>query len=392
MESDFTNGDIMTATSPEKQNGHCVESTTKETATTTCRIYELEEVRQHASEDNCWVINNNSVYDVTSFLQTHPGGAELVLNHAGADITHTLRDEDLHMHSVHAFNLLKEYKIGELPPTEGETYNSDTDNKDLSGFKEDLVDWDKGLVFQVHRFGHDYLRWVHSPVHRKLKLFDSEFIEFFSKTKWYMIPLVWIPIVTLCSIYSYGELTQTVKRLSDLTGDALGVSGMDETGGCRLLSIILFVLLFLVGIPLWTLMEYGLHRYVFHMEPRGDSPFMITMHFFFHGQHHKVPFDEDRLVFPPAAAAVFVLAFYKLLVLLLPGGIGSSAFCGGLVGYIVYDLLHYYMHHGAPERGSYLHDLKRYHVMHHFNDPNTGFGISTKFWDRPFNTFNKKLL
>lgn len=349
------------------------------TTTTAYQKYELEEVQQHASVDDCWVISQNNVYDVTKFLNTHPGGADLIISRAGADITHVLKDEDLHTHSVHAYNLLKEYKIGELHVTEDVANNSDTDNKDLSGFKEDLVDWNKGLVFQVHRFGADYLKWVHSPVNKKLKLFDSEFIEFFSKTKWYMIPLVWIPIVIMCSIYSYGELTLTFKKYNH--GESY-----------HLLSMVSFIILFLNGIPLWTLMEYALHRYVFHMEPKGNSPFMITLHFFFHGQHHKVPFDEDRLVFPPAAAAVFILGFWKFFNYFLAGGIGSSLFCGGLLGYVGYDLIHYYMHHGAPERGSYLHDMKRYHVMHHFNDPNTGFGISTKFWDKPFNTVNKKLL
>ena len=85
-----------------------------------------------------------------------------------------------------------------------------------------------------------------------------------------------------------------------------------------------------------------------------------------------MPFDGDRLVFPPVAAAVFAIMFSLLITSLLPGGYGLALFAGGLLGYVAYDLLHYYFHHGMPERGSYLHSMKYYHVLHHFDDHSTG--------------------
>lgn len=42
------------------------------------------------------------------------------------------------------------------------------------------------------------------------------------------------------------------------------------------------------GILLWTLLEYSLHRWVFHLEPSGRSQAMIYFHFAIHGLHHKV--------------------------------------------------------------------------------------------------------
>lgn len=342
----------------------------------TYRTFEVEEVRQHDTIDDCWVIHQNNVYNVTNFLDTHPGGGDLILSHAGEDITDILCDEGIHKHSSCAYNLLRDYKIGKLSVSEDVT---DELPNELQGFKEELVDWNRGMVFQVYKFGHDYMQWVHSPVNRDLKLFDSDFIEFFSKTKWYMIPVVWIPVVILCSLYSLRELSWTVKDYCDF-------------GSCNFLAFLTFVLLFSLGVPLWTFMEYILHRYLFHLEPDGDSPVMITIHFFFHGQHHKVPFDKERLVFPPVAAGCFAIIFWRVFNFMLPGGVGSSLFCGGMLGYVGYDLIHYYMHHGTPTKGSYLHEMKHYHVLHHFNDHNTGFGISTKFWDFPFQTVNKKLL
>ena len=89
----------------------------------------------------------------------------------------------------------------------------------------------------------------------------------------------------------------------------------------------------------------------------------------------QVPFDPNRLVFPPVAAAVLAYCFYLPFVKVLPGGVGLALFSGGLLGYVFYDLTHYYLHHGSPERGSYLHSLKYYHILHHFDDHSTGMFV-----------------
>jgi L-lactate dehydrogenase (cytochrome) len=45
------------------------------------------EVQKHTSKDSCWVIIEGQVYDVTSFLSKHPGGAKVILKNAGRDVT-----------------------------------------------------------------------------------------------------------------------------------------------------------------------------------------------------------------------------------------------------------------------------------------------------------------
>ena len=77
-------------------------------------------------------------------------------------------------------------------------------------------------------------------------------------------------------------------------------------------------------------------------------------------------------MFPPVAAGVLATTFYHIFALVLPLAIARSVFAGGLLGYIIYDLMHYYLHHGSPTPGSYLHQLKRYHVSHHFEDQQKG--------------------
>ncbi|KAJ7925918.1 hypothetical protein B0H13DRAFT_1973864 [Mycena leptocephala] len=50
-------------------------------------MWSLEQVAEHNSPQSCWVIIQNSVYDVTDFLQEHPGGAKIILKYAGRDAT-----------------------------------------------------------------------------------------------------------------------------------------------------------------------------------------------------------------------------------------------------------------------------------------------------------------
>lgn len=49
-------------------------------------------------------------------------------------------------------------------------------------------------------------------------------------------------------------------------------------------------------------------------------------------------------------------------------------------------MVHYYTHHGAPSRTSYLGDMKAYHMKHHYMNYHLGYGISNKFWDHVFGT------
>nr|BAH14072.1 unnamed protein product [Homo sapiens] len=144
--------------------------------------------------------------------------------------------------------------------------------------------------------------------------------------------------------------------------------------------------LFMLGTFLWSLIEYLIHRFLFHMKPPSDSYYLIMLHFVMHGQHHKAPFDGSRLVFPPVPASLVIGVFYLCMQLILPEAVGGTVFAGGLLGYVLYDMTHYYLHFGSPHKGSYLYSLKAHHVKHHFAHQKSGFGISTKLWDYCFHT------
>lgn len=133
------------------------------------------------------------------------------------------------------------------------------------------------------------------------------------------------------------------------------------------------------GLAAWTLLEYVLHRFAFHAD-FGASELGRDLHYLVHGVHHDYPHDPDRLVMPPAVAAVLAVLIGWPLHL----AVGPHAFAplfGGLVaGYLWYDLTHYWAHHGKA-RTALGRKLKRWHLQHHFQDTGERYGVTTPFWD-----------
>lgn len=68
------------------------------------------EVAKHCKEDDCWIIINSKVYNVSAFLSDHPGGPEIILDQAGKDATEDFEDTG---HSPAARETLKKFYVGE---------------------------------------------------------------------------------------------------------------------------------------------------------------------------------------------------------------------------------------------------------------------------------------
>uniref|UniRef100_A0A3Q3D3Y5 Cytochrome b5 heme-binding domain-containing protein n=1 Tax=Hippocampus comes TaxID=109280 RepID=A0A3Q3D3Y5_HIPCM len=73
--------------------------------------YTLEDIQVHNMSNDTWLIIHDKVYDVTSFLEEHPGGEEVLLEQAGADATESFEDVG---HSTDAREMLQQFCIGEL--------------------------------------------------------------------------------------------------------------------------------------------------------------------------------------------------------------------------------------------------------------------------------------
>ena len=250
------------------------------------------DVASRTTADSCYVTRGTKVYDVTSFLEDHPGGGDLILEYAGKDVSDIMSDESSHTHPQSAYDMLDEdYLIGfvatepilktvmkseqpdnivPLPPTE-----AGMQELQENGYEEDFsprvvhaatgmsceadlsVETDRNEDYQKHKFldlskpllkqvwyggfsRQFYLEQVHRPRHYKkgqsAPLFGN-FLEFLTKTPWYMVPMIWMPCVAYGTFLAYRQLP------------------LHQTTAY-----------WLTGLFLWTLVEYTLHRGLFHVD------------------------------------------------------------------------------------------------------------------------------
>jgi sterol desaturase/sphingolipid hydroxylase (fatty acid hydroxylase superfamily) len=132
---------------------------------------------------------------------------------------------------------------------------------------------------------------------------------------------------------------------------------------------------FVAGLLAWTLIEYVMHRLVFH-----HMPLMQPMH----ETHHDEP---TALIGTPVwVSGSVVLAMF---VALWQGGgltVASGTTAGLTAGYLWYISVHHAVHHWHPRHASYLYRAKRRHAQHHFSNETCNFGVTTAIWDRLFGT------
>lgn len=144
-----------------------------------------------------------------------------------------------------------------------------------------------------------------------------------------------------------------------------------------------FAALFAVGFALlWPLTEYCMHRFLFHFEPRYR--WQAILRFLLHDIHHVQPEVPTRLLMPPLVS----LSVAALILALLRATCGAGMYplgAGMALGYLTYDLMHFWLHFGNP-RLRWFRALKRHHMRHHYLDPAHGFGVSTALWDRLLGT------
>ena len=255
--------------------------------------FQSREVATNKTSKSCWVTIGSKVYDLTDFLDAHPGGGDLILEYGGKDVGAIMQDEISHTHSESAYDVLDDNLIGfvaadpvlktvvdsdrpqdilPLPPNpdgaqelrdHGAAEHVPTDRAYIttSTVSEDglyreldtadhsrrpgpFLKLDEPLLMQVWNGGFSkdfYLREVHRGFQYKgdgsAPLFGN-FLEPLSKTPWWVIPVVWLPWVCLGSWLAYGGIPSAVE----------------------------FAAYWATGLGLWTLVEYGLHRGLFHID------------------------------------------------------------------------------------------------------------------------------
>lgn len=139
---------------------------------------------------------------------------------------------------------------------------------------------------------------------------------------------------------------------------------------------VIWVLVYGAGLLGWTLIEYWLHRVLFH-----HAPILSQVH----DRHHHAPLE---LIGTPAWASVLVgvIVFASPLWAVLGLNLATAATAGLVTGYLWYVFVHYATHHWRPRRGSYLYRARLRHARHHHQAHNGNFGVTTAIWDHVFGT------
>jgi sterol desaturase/sphingolipid hydroxylase (fatty acid hydroxylase superfamily) len=133
---------------------------------------------------------------------------------------------------------------------------------------------------------------------------------------------------------------------------------------------------FFIGLATWTLLEYLLHRVVFH-----HAPFLSALH----ERHHENP---RELIGTPVWASVLsgLVVVAAPAWALLGFELATAMTAGMTTGYLWYVYGHYAAHYGQPKPGSYFYRVRLRHARHHHLSDNGNFGVTTAFWDRIFGT------
>jgi 4-hydroxysphinganine ceramide fatty acyl 2-hydroxylase len=145
---------------------------------------------------------------------------------------------------------------------------------------------------------------------------------------------------------------------------------------------------FFWGLVLWSVTEYGVHRFLFHLRPQSKA--LVSLHFLAHGYHHLLPLDGVRLVMPTTVAALVGLTTLGFLVLWYGSlALALASWWGFASGYIVYDTCHYWLHSPFVPQWRWAEELRRRHMAHHYGAPDRNFAISplAKLWDVLWGTY-----
>lgn len=192
-----------------------------------------------------------------------------------------------------------------------------------------------------------------------IPLFKNPVLEYFSHIHPATPVIVYVPVILICAYFGF-QIVEWYWGISAFIG----------------------------GIFLWTLVEYVIHRWVFHYEPKTETG--RKMHFLIHGIHHDYPRDETRLVMPLLVSVPLAVFFYYSFMLVF-GKFYLVVFSGFVLGYVSYDTIHYATHH-LNMKGRIGKFLRSYHLRHHYEDEHTAYGVSNPLWDYVFRSVPSYLI
>jgi sterol desaturase/sphingolipid hydroxylase (fatty acid hydroxylase superfamily) len=133
----------------------------------------------------------------------------------------------------------------------------------------------------------------------------------------------------------------------------------------------------IAGAGSWTLVEYLMHRFVFHR-----MPLIADLHHAHHAEPRAYLSTPTWLSFL-VLGGVFFLPIWRLFTL----NIAFGALSGLIFGWLWYGVVHHVIHHRRPRRLAIaLKAASHRHLRHHSDHGSGNFGVTTQLWDYVFGT------
>jgi len=141
-----------------------------------------------------------------------------------------------------------------------------------------------------------------------------------------------------------------------------------------------------IGVLIWTLLEYALHRFIFHIQIPLRNPHLKEIVNSSHLSHHASPRDPTKLLVHPTYGLIISSILFAVVY-----GVSRSLFStagimtGIWAGFLYYETVHYRVHFSLA--GSRLITRqRRRHFYHHFTNNKRCFGVTSPLWDIVFRT------
>jgi sterol desaturase/sphingolipid hydroxylase (fatty acid hydroxylase superfamily) len=171
-----------------------------------------------------------------------------------------------------------------------------------------------------------------------------------------------------------GDAMRRVRHFGDFVTVPLAILIFVEPAGLHRLPLVL------ASFVVWTLLEYLVHRFVFHRHSLAGR---------LHELHHAHPNDPDSER-SSLSTPLLALPIGSLLIAATGVEDGSAIFAGLLLGYLIFITVHYAVHRWTIGPNSWLYPAKIRHLTHHRLE-NCNYGVTTIFWDMIFRT-NAKVI
>lgn len=130
----------------------------------------------------------------------------------------------------------------------------------------------------------------------------------------------------------------------------------------------------LLGLMLWTAVEYFIHRFILH----GVPPFQQ-----WHEEHHRSPAALIRTPTILSASLILILIFAPMLMFSSNLWKACALTLGLLVGYLCYTITHHAIHHWHAKH-KWLKQRQQWHGLHHDLKESGRYGVTSPFWDWVF--------